>query len=845
MKSTGLSLGDYPVDHILPELKASLGVAPSVVLLAPPGAGKTTRVPLFLLDLLHKQNERIIMLEPRRLAAVSAARWMAQLIGEKVGGTVGYTIRFDSCTSPATRIEIVTEGVLTRRIQKNPELKDVAIVIFDEFHERSIHSDIAMSLCIDIRKAFREDLKLLVMSATLDCGPIASLLDNAPVIVSEGLSYPVTERWLPGKSGNLGGVIADAVKTALKETSGDVLVFLPGVREIRTSREHLMPLFPGDKDISIHPLYADLPFDEQEAAILPSSKRKIILATNIAETSLTIEGVGVVIDSGLTRRIQYDPSSGMNRLVTMNVSRASAEQRKGRAGRLGPGVCYRLYDKQTFYSMKPFTPPEILTSDLTNLALELAVWGVHDPSKLQWLDPPPVSSWEGARRLLSELHCLDNNGLITQKGKYLAMLPLHARLGNLLFRAVELGVPELGADLAAILSERDFLRTSSSGGRDTDIKSRIDILRSWRGGDGALQGTDQWALRSVDRTARQIAGLVSDNVVNYQSYAYQSEMIPLLLLSAFPDRIAKKREDGDGRFLMCNGRGVRLSLSDHMAQSDFIVAANVDAGENTEGFVYLSAEVGLDLIRKELSRNISSVRKVAWDSREGRVIGVEEERLGKLVLSSRPIKLSDEEMKTAVCGAVKATPELVHFSREAQQFRARVAFVARVYSEESWPGLTDEFLFSHPGRWLAPWAGEIRNADQLAALDILPALRSLLSWEQQRLLDRRAPLSIIVPSGNRIAIDYTAGDTPVLAVKLQEMFGLAQTPSIAEGRVKLLLHLLSPARRPVQVTADLKGFWDRGYQLVKKELKGRYPKHPWPDDPWTAIPTGKAKPRAK
>lgn len=835
---------NYPIDHILPALKTALLHSPSAVLLAPPGAGKTTRVPLSLLDLVPDGNRRIIILEPRRIAAVSAARWMSRLLGENVGGTVGYTIRFDSCVSKSTRIEVVTEGVLTRRIQRDPGLEGTAMVIFDEFHERSIHSDFALSLCIDVQKALREDLKLLVMSATMDCGPISDVLGNAPVITSAGSSYPVEERWSPDKfAGRLSERISGAVNTALRETNGDILVFLPGAREIRSCNEALSRLLSDTNDISIHPLYGDLPFEQQEAAILPADRRKVVLATNIAETSLTIEGVVAVIDSGLTRRLQYDPSSGMNRLVTINVSRASAEQRKGRAGRLGPGVCYRLYSRQTFDAMVPFASPEILTTDLSSLVLDLAVWGVHEPSGLAWLDAPPSSSWESARRLLTELGCLDKLNRVTGKGKEIAVLPLHPRLGSLLHRAAELGCPSLGADLASLLSERDVFRGGPAGPADPDIAARLDALSFWRDRKKAPDGADPWALKSTDRTATQLKRLISGKSGNSSRDNCGVDIVPLLLLSAFPDRIAKKREDGRGRFVLCNGRGVRIPPECGMAKSDFIIAANLDAGENAEGVVHLAAELDADLIRRELNRNITGIRKVEWDRREGRIVAFEEERLGEIVISSKPLKTSDEENRKVVCDAIGSMPQLLDFNREVRQFSARVALIAKTFPEEDWPDFSDEFLFSHIGEWLAPWLGGIRNAAQLAALNVLPALRARLTWDRQRLIDERAPVSITAPSGSRIVVDYTAGDVPVLAVKLQEMFGLAETPAIAGGKVKLLLHLLSPARRPVQITSDLKGFWNSGYQQVKKELKGRYPKHPWPDDPWNAVPTRRVKSR--
>ncbi|NTU42095.1 MAG: ATP-dependent helicase HrpB [Nitrospirales bacterium] len=796
-----------------------------------------------LLDLIPPEKGRIVMLEPRRIAAVSAARWMAKSLGEEVGGTVGYTIRFDSRVSERTRIEVVTEGVLTRRIQSDPGLEGVAMVIFDEFHERSLHADLALALCLDLR-AVREDLQILVMSATLDCGPIAALLGGAPVIASEGRAFPVEERYIADRrETRLSERIAEAVGLALRETEGDILVFLPGAGEIRTCSEAIRSM-AEKRDVTLHPLYGDLPFEEQERAILPSSKRKIVLATNIAETSLTIEGVRVVIDSGLTRRLQYDPSTGMNRLVTVSVSRASAEQRKGRAGRLGPGVCYRLYSSHTFQSFIPFSPPEITTSDLSSLCLDLAVWGVRDPEALSWLDSPPAGAWEAARQLLFDLGALDHVGMVTAMGKAMARLPLHPRLSHLLLRAVELGCPSLGADLAALLSERDIIRRSRPGGmfqsQESDITERLHLLQDWRKGKES-SCADLSALRTVERTSGQLLRLVKGR----SSAPWGTDgldIIARLLLSAFPDRIGMKREE-DGRFLLSQGRGVRLAPGSGLARERFIVAVHVDAGEKGEGLVHLATPVTEEVIRQDCSRRIRENRRVEWDRRAGRVIATLEERLDALVLSSRPFTPKDEEVIPIICDFLSMSPEMIPFTDEARQCQGRVNLMRRAFPEEQWPDLSDDHLFASVEDWLPSVLKGIRTEQAIAGMNILPALQSLLTWNQMRLLDERAPVSIPVPSGHRIQIDYASGEIPVLAVKLQEMFGLADTPAIAGGRVKLLLHLLSPARRPLQVTQDLKGFWNTGYQEVRREMRGRYPKHPWPDDPWNAIPTRRAKPR--
>jgi ATP-dependent helicase HrpB len=847
----------FPIDEILPRIKETVLAGSSAVLQAPPGSGKTTRTPLALLEVIPPEKGRILMLEPRRIAAVSAARWMAKTLGEEIGKTMGYSIRFESRVSKKTRIEVVTEGILTRRIQMDPGLEGVAMVIFDEFHERSLQADLALALCLDIRRALRKDLKILVMSATLDCGPVASLLDGAPVVSSAGEAFPVEERYLPDEQDkHLQARITATVLTVLRETSGDILVFLPGGGEIRACSESLRATPEGKAaGVSIHPLYGDLPFEEQERAILPSAKRKIVLATNIAETSLTIEGVKVVIDSGLTRRLQHDPATGMNRLVTVAVSKAAAEQRKGRAGRLGPGVCYRLYSRHAFQGMIPFTPPEMLSADLSPLILELAVWGVKDPSELSWLSPPPKAAWESGRRLLMDLGALDPEGSATPVGRSMARLPLHPRLGRMSQRASELGCPRLGADLAALLSERDILRREASGfmahGEGSDLGGRLDLLRQWRKEKEAPGGTDPWALRAVDRASQQLLSLMAGPMAgpvagdSRASGEKQGTTIPRLLLRAFPDRIAKRREEGTGRFILCQGRGVRLPSTSLLMKSPFIIAAHVDAGEKVEGMVHLAEPVVEDLLREELSESIESIRRVEWDKREGRIIATLEEKLRALQLSTRPFAPKEEEVAPLLCEAVRSGSARIVFSEEARQLQGRVNLMKRTFPAENWPDLSETRLLSVPEEWLMTWMKGIRTREQLAALDLLPPLRARLSWEQRRLLNENAPASIPVPSGHQVTLDYGSGDIPILAVKLQEMFGLADTPKIAGGRVKVLLHLLSPARKPVQVTQDLKGFWDSGYQQVKKELKGRYPKHPWPDDPWKAVPTRQAKPRKR
>ena len=846
------SMDQYPIDHILPALNGAIFARPAVVLQAPPGSGKTTRVPLALLKAMPPEQGRIIMLEPRRIAAVNAARWMARLLGEPVGKTVGYAIRFDRRISKETRLEVVTEGILTRRLIDDPALDGVAMIIFDEFHERSLQADLALALSLDIQRGLREDLRLLVMSATIETAPVAALLDGAPVITGAGKAFPVAEHFVPyevppgGREKPLEDRITNVVRTALRETTGDILVFLPGAGEINRVAASLREVAERWREpVSIHPLYGDLPFAEQERAIMPGAERKIVLATNIAETSLTIEGVRAVIDSGLVRRLQYDPATGMNRLVTVTTSRASATQRQGRAGRLGPGSCYRLYSRHVYNSMIPFAPPEILISDLSSLVLDLAAWGVTDPSSLAWLDPPPQAAWESARRLLMDLDALDENGAITPVGRAMARFPLHPRLGRLMLRAAESGNPRLGADVAALLSERDIMpRAYRDGQEGADISERLAALRRWRKEKRPPPGTDQWALRSVDRAAEQLRGLATE-VAEAAVRKNADEEIASLLLHGYPDRIAQRRAEGDDRYLLAQGRGMRLPRGSAMGTNAFLVAVQLDSGEKAEGTIHMAEPVTEETIRKELAAHIGTLRQVEWNRQEGRIVSFLVERLGALTLSAIPLATPDGEVIPILCRAIRSGAAVLTFGREARQLQGRIALLRRVFPGENWPDVSDEALISSPEAWLAPWLAGIRTGEQLAGLSILPAMKALLSREQAGRLEKEAPTAITVPSGRSIALDYADGELPVLAVKLQEMFGLAATPAVAGGRVAILIHLLSPAGRPVQITRDLKGFWETGYPQVKKELQGRYPKHPWPSDPWNAVPTHRTSRKVK
>lgn len=837
-----------PIEHILPELLRSIRTNPNIILHAPPGAGKTTRVPLALLENIPLEAGRILMLEPRRLPAVSAARWMARCLGEDVGQTVGYSIRFDSRVSAATRIEVVTEGILTRRIQNDPLLEGVALVIFDEFHERSLHADLGLALCLDVQRQVRDDLKILVMSATLECEPLAQLLGDAPVISSAGRSYPVEELYQEDHThAPLPARMVTAIRQALAATEGDILAFLPGSGEIRSCAARLAEAGLAGQGVSVHPLYGDLPFDQQQAAILPGRQRKVVLATSIAETSLTIEGVRTVIDCGLSRRMQHDPSSGMNRLVTVRESKSSAEQRKGRAGRLAAGTCYRLFSRHTHGAMTPHTPAEILVSDLSPLVLELAAWGVSDPNALTWLDPPPEASQAVARQLLLDLAALDGSGRVTPMGSAMARFPLHPRLARLLLRSQELGCPGLGCDLAALLSERDIIRRrvpgTSGGGQGLDVCDRLELLREWRLTGRTSEVADLNAIQSVERVSRQLQRLLAGSSKPSSDHV-DSNAVSRLLLAAYPDRVAQQRETGELRYLLANGRGARLAKQGSVSTSPLLVAVSVDGGDQGEGLIHLAAPLSEGLLRAEMGQNIACRDSIAWDSREGRVVAVREECLGALRLSSTSYVPSPDEQLPIVIKAVRASA-LALLSRDEPflQLQARVLLLQRLFPEDGWPDFSDAALLDTLENWLAPAIAGVRNAQQLAAVKCATVLLSTLDYRRQQALEELAPTHLVVPSGSRIRLDYCEGDAPVLAVKLQELFGLAETPTIARGRVAVLLHLLSPAGRPLQVTRDLQGFWNGSYHQVKKEMKGRYPKHPWPDDPWSALPTRRAKPR--
>lgn len=835
-----------PIDDLLSELRCALREHDCAVLQAEPGAGKTTRVPLALLDEPWLADRRILMLEPRRLAASHAARYMAACLGEKVGETIGYTIRFERRISRRTRIEVVTEGILTRRLQSDPGLEKVGLVIFDEFHERNLHSDLALALCRDVQTGLREDLKLLVMSATLDGEPIAQLLGDAPLLSSAGRSFPVTVRYLdtpPQK--RIAEYTAAAVAKAWRETDGDMLVFLPGAGEIRRCRE-LLAGIPSLGEAQLCSLYAALPFAEQQQALQPADRRKVVLATNIAETSLTIEGVQVVIDSGYMRQPRFDAASGLQRLETVRVSAANAVQRAGRAGRLGPGECRRLWTEGEQGSLLPFAPPEIRAADLAPLALELARWGVADPAQLAWLDPPPESALRQGRRLLGLLGALDDKGRITPRGEAMATLPAHPRLAALLLAANERGELCLACDLVALLSEGDLLqrRRQAAHRSDCDLLERLELLAAWRSRRGLPADVDAGACRACDRVSRYWRRhySLSENATE----AVSAEHIAALLAAAYPDRLGRLRDGSENRYRLSGGQGGRLSPRSSVAGAEYLVAVNMTGGRDGDGQIHLASSVNRETLEELFAEHLAWRRNIYWDRERQRVTVCEEKRLGSLVVAERPQAAGAGESVPALLEGLRLLGlEVLGWSAAARSLQRRVRFVAETFPEQDWPDFSDAGLLADAERWLAPFAEGLRSRDDLARFDPLPALRACLDWSQQQVLDDMAPTHLTVPSGRRVRLDYAAEGAPVLAAKLQELFGLADTPRIAGGRVAVRIHLLSPAGRPLAVTQDLASFWDSVYPEVKKEMAGRYPKHPWPADPWQAIPTRAAKRKKK
>ena len=843
-----------PIHEILPRLRRELAHSRAVVLSAPPGSGKTTVAPLALLAEPWLTGRTILLLEPRRLAARLAATFMARQLGEEVGQTVGYRVRFEAKVSPATRVEVVTEGVLTRRIQADPELTGVGLIIFDEFHERSLQADLALALCRDVMTGLRNDLKLLIMSATLDTGAVSRLLGNAPVVMGKGQSYPVGVEYC--RAGQLlqpfpreiARQVAAAIHRALAEQPGDILAFLPGGAEIRYTQAMLSAgLVPGE--IAIHPLYGDLSLAAQTAAVQPDPKgrRRIILATPIAETSVTIEGIHTVVDSGWKRSPQFDPNSGLSRLTTQRLSRASATQRTGRAGRLGPGYCYRLWSLGEEHGLKPFDPPEILTADLSQLVLDLARWGVHAPEALSWLDPPPSGHFAQAQAVLLALGALDQQGRITPLGRKMAELPAHPRLGLMLLSAAEHGATSLSlaCDLAALLSERDI---SKGRERSADIEDRLHALAVFRSeGSAAAKAleADTDGCRRVTQTSRQLREHLEKPARHREGKTAKPTASPGELLAlAFPDRIAQRRVAGQGQYKLTSGRGAVLPAHDRLSAHEYLAVAELDAGK-TEGRIFLAAPLSKQALISLFSGRLQRKERVYWEEQSRTVRAQRLLLLDALVLEEAPLtRPSSEAVQAALLAGLRSLGlAALPWSDKARELQARMESMRLWQPEADWPDLSDDSLLQSLEQWLSPWLTGMRSAEQLKKLDLAAILAARLDWRQQNRLDREAPTHLTVPSGSRVRLRYTPGEPPVLAVRLQEMFGLADTPRVCHNTVPVLLHLLSPAQRPMQITQDLRGFWEGAYHEVKKELRGRYPKHHWPDDPWQAQPTSRIKPR--
>lgn len=824
---------DLPVLNVLPELREFLGKG-HVLLSAPPGSGKTTAVPPALLREPWLKDKTIILLEPRRLAARAAARRMSFLLGETVGQAVGYRTRLDSKVSAATRIEVVTEGILTRRLQRDPELQGVGLIIFDEFHERNLQADLGLALCLDLC-ILRPDLKILVMSATLDCRELSSMMDNCRIIEASGKSYPVEVCHLHPIADlfSIARLTVRAILHALQQNSGDILVFLPGAGEIKTCQKLL---FEADTNCSIMPLYGNLSAEEQDLAITPSTNgiRRIILSTPIAETSLTIEGITVVVDSGFARRPRFDPATGLDRLETVRISKASAEQRRGRAGRLGPGICYRLWDKTIDHSLQDFSPPEIALSDLSSLVLDLALWGVVDPAELQWLTPPPDGAWQRGRSLLQSLSALDKEGRITDTGRKLARLPLHPRLGHMLLHAQKHGLGATACIIAALLSERDIYRGKNSL---TDLGERLKFFTS-QGNDDSAGQIDRGLCRRISRQAAQWQKILGCSA----GEKIRPDECGQLLASAFPDRIGVLRENSRDRYLMAGGRGAILPPGDLLAGNRILIFPHLDAGQR-EGKVYLAAPLCLDELKSFHSPLLHKKQEMQWDDTGSHIILRQNSYLGKAVVESSPLTDIDFDQLLHIFlqGIQQAGSNCLPWCKKSRDLQARIESL-RFWKISTWPDLSDAGLLNDL-QWLAPYCLKMSRLSQLKQLDLHSIFLSWLSWDRQKELDRLTPERITVASGSHVRLDYHPGNPPVLAVRLQELFGQAKTPEICNGRIPVLLHLLSPARRPVQVTSDLASFWRNTYPQVKKELAGRYPKHYWPDDPLIAEATARCKPR--
>ena len=830
-----------PIDAVLDDLARTLQGSHAAVLAAPPGAGKTTRVPLALLDEPWAKGKKIIVLEPRRIAARASAERMARTLGERAGETVGYRVRFGSKISRATRIEVVTEGIFSRQILDDPELAGVAAVLFDEFHERSLDADLGLALARDAQTGLREDLRLLVMSATLDGARVAKLLGDAPVVESEGRAFPVETRYLSRKSDvPLERQMAEAIATALHADAGSVLAFLPGAAEIRRTQS-LLEERVKDASIAIVPLFGALEASVQDRAIAPAPKgrRKVVLATSIAETSLTIEGVRIVVDSGLARVPRYEPDIGLTRLVTVRASRAAVDQRRGRAGRTEPGICYRLWDEPQTAALAPYTQPEILSADLSSLVLDLAQWGVGDPAMLAFLDPPPAPALKEARSLLRELNALDADGRITAEGKRLRALALPPRLARMIVDADRFGEGKAAAEIAAILTERGL------GGDGVDLDYRLDQFRRDRSqrASSARDLARRWVAQVApsDRVASSPTPLAGEGREGGSRAKAGALSTGVMLAFAFPDRVAKNR--GGGSFVLANGRGAAVEQTSALARAPYIAVGEL-TGTAASGRILLAAPITQDEIEARFAEQIETSDEISFDRGALALRARRKKTLHAITLSEAPLALSPSGNTARILadGVIAAGLDKLPRSKSCKQWRDRVMFLRKAEGE-NWPDLSDDALIARAADWLVPALYDKASLKDISAGDLSDALLTLLSWELRARLEREAPTHFEAPTGTRLAIDYEAEQGPTIAVRLQELFGLGSHPSIAGGKVPLVLELLSPALRPVQVTRDLPGFWRGSYAAVRSDLRGRYPRHSWPEDPANALPTRRVKPR--
>lgn len=835
-----LSLPNLPVKEALPELLSALADHARVVLEAPPGAGKTTLVPLALLEAAWREDGRIIVLEPRRLAARAAALRMAQLLGEPVGQTIGYRVRLESAISAATRVEVVTEGILTRMLQDDPALEGIACLVFDEYHERSLQADLGLALALDAQAVLRPDLRILVMSATLDAVRVGEWL-QAPVVRSLGRMFPIETQYLPPAEVAAAGprlmerlqqLVPRSIHQALKHhPEGDVLVFLPGLGEMRRVAEKLEPFLPEATDL--HLLHGDLTLAQQQAAINPgpAGMRKIVLSTSIAETSLTIEGVRIVVDSGYARVPRFSPRNGLTSLATVPVSQAAADQRRGRAGRLGPGTCYRLWSTADQHQLPAHLPPEILDADLSSLTLELAIWGASEAGSLKWLNLPPAAAFSQAQDLLFRLGALTSDKKPTAHGRSLAGLGLNPRLGHLVVKGHELKLGATACALAALLTERDIIKSTLVGERrpgaevSPDLRLRLELLAGQRPSLGV--GTaDEGAVRRVKEQARQLRQRLRET-----SDRLDPEATGLLTGFAYPDRLAQR--EGPGRLRLVTGQRITIP-TELFSEAEFYAVAALDG---TRGTASLAAPLAKADLLKHFPEQILREVEMRFDAATGKVITTQKTKLGALLLEETLIQKPDTEAVAQVLlqALLDRGIDRLPWSDAARTLRERLHFLHHHFPED-WPDVSDAALAETVEEWLLPHLIGLRSLADVERLNLGELLLSDLSWNQRTELDRLAPTHLEVPTGSRIALDYAEPATPVLAVRLQEVFGLLDTPRIAAGKVTVLMHLLSPGHRPVQVTRDLRSFWTSGYFEVRKDLRGRYPKHSWPEDPLTAVP---------